>query len=72
MQVHIQNDGPVTIELESPAPGAATSDPKQVRPESEMGCLLAASNFLWLQSRSWSSSQSEVEKMLYCSDLEFT
>ncbi|XP_059752342.1 D-aminoacyl-tRNA deacylase 1 isoform X2 [Balaenoptera ricei] len=31
MQVHIQNDGPVTIELESPAPGAATSDPKQVR-----------------------------------------
>ncbi|XP_077728143.1 D-aminoacyl-tRNA deacylase 1 isoform X2 [Canis aureus] len=29
MQVHIQNDGPVTIELESPAPGAATSDPKQ-------------------------------------------
>nr|XP_058892306.1 D-aminoacyl-tRNA deacylase 1 isoform X1 [Kogia breviceps] len=31
MQVHIQNDGPVTIELESPAPGAATSDPKQAR-----------------------------------------
>ncbi|XP_076786012.1 D-aminoacyl-tRNA deacylase 1 isoform X1 [Arvicanthis niloticus] len=30
MQVHIQNDGPVTIELESPAPGAASSDPKQV------------------------------------------
>ncbi|XP_021776967.1 D-aminoacyl-tRNA deacylase 1 isoform X1 [Papio anubis] len=30
MQVHIQNDGPVTIELESPAPGTATSDPKQV------------------------------------------
>uniref|UniRef100_A0A5F5PSX9 D-aminoacyl-tRNA deacylase n=1 Tax=Equus caballus TaxID=9796 RepID=A0A5F5PSX9_HORSE len=30
MQVHIQNDGPVTIELESPALGAATSDPKQV------------------------------------------
>ncbi|XP_045218361.1 D-aminoacyl-tRNA deacylase 1 isoform X1 [Macaca fascicularis] len=29
MQVHIQNDGPVTIELESPAPGTATSDPKQ-------------------------------------------
>ncbi|XP_077907473.1 D-aminoacyl-tRNA deacylase 1 isoform X2 [Ictidomys tridecemlineatus] len=29
MQVHIQNDGPVTIELESPAPGAAISDPKQ-------------------------------------------
>ncbi|XP_057235338.1 D-aminoacyl-tRNA deacylase 1 [Malurus melanocephalus] len=27
MQVHIQNDGPVTIELESPA---ATVDPKQV------------------------------------------
>ena len=36
MQVHIQNDGPVTIELESPAPGAAASDPKQVSPES--GC----------------------------------
>ena len=33
MQVHIQNDGPVTIELESPAPGAAASDPKQVSPE---------------------------------------
>uniref|UniRef100_A0A8P0P445 D-aminoacyl-tRNA deacylase 1 n=1 Tax=Canis lupus familiaris TaxID=9615 RepID=A0A8P0P445_CANLF len=31
MQVHIQNDGPVTIELESPAPGAATSDPKQLK-----------------------------------------
>ncbi|XP_047601816.1 D-aminoacyl-tRNA deacylase 1 isoform X1 [Lutra lutra] len=30
MQVHIQNDGPVTIELESPALGAATSDPKQL------------------------------------------
>ncbi|CAO2578521.1 D-aminoacyl-tRNA deacylase 1, partial [Lemmus lemmus] len=30
MQVHIQNDGPVTIELESPAPGAANSDPKQL------------------------------------------
>ncbi|KAK2507116.1 hypothetical protein MC885_015568 [Smutsia gigantea] len=30
MQVHIQNDGPVTIELESPASGPATSDPKQV------------------------------------------
>ena len=30
MQVHIQNDGPVTIELESPAPGAAASDPKQL------------------------------------------
>uniref|UniRef100_A0A7N5JFV3 D-aminoacyl-tRNA deacylase 1 n=1 Tax=Ailuropoda melanoleuca TaxID=9646 RepID=A0A7N5JFV3_AILME len=30
MQVHIQNDGPVTIELESPVPGAATSDPKQL------------------------------------------
>lgn len=27
MQVHIQNDGPVTIELESPA---AAVDPKQV------------------------------------------
>ncbi|ERE70493.1 D-tyrosyl-tRNA(Tyr) deacylase 1-like protein [Cricetulus griseus] len=31
MQVHIQNDGPVTIELESPAAGAANSDPKQVK-----------------------------------------
>ncbi|XP_063104706.1 D-aminoacyl-tRNA deacylase 1 isoform X4 [Cavia porcellus] len=30
MQVHIQNDGPVTIELESPAPSAAISDPKQL------------------------------------------
>ncbi|XP_001374119.1 D-aminoacyl-tRNA deacylase 1 isoform X1 [Monodelphis domestica] len=28
MQVHIQNDGPVTIELESPA--TATADPKQL------------------------------------------
>lgn len=36
MQVHIQNDGPVTIELESPAPGAAASDPKQVSPEPGM------------------------------------
>ncbi|XP_060041903.1 D-aminoacyl-tRNA deacylase 1 isoform X1 [Erinaceus europaeus] len=31
MQVHIQNDGPVTIELESPAPGTAASDPKQTQ-----------------------------------------
>ncbi|XP_030742864.1 D-aminoacyl-tRNA deacylase 1 [Echinops telfairi] len=30
MQVHIQNDGPVTIELESPAASASTSDPKQL------------------------------------------
>ncbi|XP_029774981.1 D-aminoacyl-tRNA deacylase 1 isoform X1 [Suricata suricatta] len=30
MQVHIQNDGPVTVELESPVPGAAASDPKQL------------------------------------------
>ncbi|MBZ3889465.1 D-tyrosyl-tRNA(Tyr) deacylase 1 [Sciurus carolinensis] len=30
MQAHIQNDGPVTIELESSAPGAATLDPKQL------------------------------------------
>lgn len=37
MQVHIQNDGPVTIELESPAPGAAASDPKQVSPQSGAG-----------------------------------
>lgn len=37
MQVHIQNDGPVTIELESSAPGATTSDPKQV--SVELGCL---------------------------------
>ncbi|MBZ3881762.1 D-tyrosyl-tRNA(Tyr) deacylase 1 [Sciurus carolinensis] len=29
-QVHVHNDGPVTTELESPAPGAATSDPKQL------------------------------------------
>ncbi|XP_031998044.1 D-aminoacyl-tRNA deacylase 1 isoform X1 [Hylobates moloch] len=34
MQVHIQNDGPVTIELESPAPGTATSDPKQMESRS--------------------------------------
>lgn len=41
MQVHIQNDGPVTIELESPAPGAATSDPKQVSLDFLGVCLLA-------------------------------
>lgn len=39
MQVHIQNDGPVTIELESPA---AAVDPKQVskpeRPSARNGC----------------------------------
>lgn len=35
MQVHIQNDGPVTIELESPA---ATVDPRQVsEPEGLFG-----------------------------------
>ncbi|XP_021110775.1 D-tyrosyl-tRNA(Tyr) deacylase 1 isoform X2 [Heterocephalus glaber] len=37
MQVHIQNDGPVTIELESPAPGTATSDPKQPAAVTELG-----------------------------------
>uniref|UniRef100_A0A2K5IQY5 D-aminoacyl-tRNA deacylase n=1 Tax=Colobus angolensis palliatus TaxID=336983 RepID=A0A2K5IQY5_COLAP len=36
MQVYIQNDGPVTTELESPAPGTATSDPKQLsKPEKQ-------------------------------------
>ena len=30
MQVHIQNDGPVTMELESPAPGAVASDPEHL------------------------------------------
>ena len=45
MQVHIQNDGPVTIELESPA---ATVDPKQVsEPEGlsgKDGCTGCASS----------------------------
>lgn len=40
MQVHIQNDGPVTIELESPAPGAANADPKQVSLKSGDCCGL--------------------------------
>lgn len=44
MQVHIQNDGPVTIELESPVSGAATSDPKQV----SQVCLLGACNIFRL------------------------
>ncbi|KAL4670862.1 hypothetical protein H8959_003571 [Pygathrix nigripes] len=36
MQVYVQNDGPVTTELESPAPGTATSDPKQLsKPEKQ-------------------------------------
>lgn len=30
LQVHIQNDGPVTMELESPAPGAVASDPEHL------------------------------------------
>ncbi|XP_071067674.1 D-aminoacyl-tRNA deacylase 1 isoform X1 [Dasypus novemcinctus] len=38
MQVHIQNDGPVTIELESPAASTATSDPKQMRTETIRSC----------------------------------
>nr|XP_009508848.1 PREDICTED: D-tyrosyl-tRNA(Tyr) deacylase 1 [Phalacrocorax carbo] len=45
MQVHIQNDGPVTIELESPA---ATVDPKQVsEPEGlsgKDGCIGCAAS----------------------------
>lgn len=45
MQVHIQNDGPVTIELESPA---ATVDPKQVsKPGGQSGkggCIGCASS----------------------------
>uniref|UniRef100_A0A8I3VYA4 D-aminoacyl-tRNA deacylase n=1 Tax=Callithrix jacchus TaxID=9483 RepID=A0A8I3VYA4_CALJA len=43
MQVHIQNDGPVTIELESPAPGTATSDPKQ--------CVIIGQNWILKNSR---------------------
>ena len=30
LQVHIQNDGPVTMELESPARGAVASDPEHL------------------------------------------
>lgn len=30
LEVHIQNDGPVTMELESPAPGAVASDPEHL------------------------------------------
>lgn len=36
MQVHIQNDGPVTIELESPA---AAVDPKQVNEPGKGRCM---------------------------------
>uniref|UniRef100_A0A673U3J5 D-aminoacyl-tRNA deacylase n=1 Tax=Suricata suricatta TaxID=37032 RepID=A0A673U3J5_SURSU len=43
MQVHIQNDGPVTVELESPVPGAAASDPKQ--------CIIIGQN--WILKNSW-------------------
>lgn len=67
MQVHIQNDGPVTIELESPASGAATSDPKQV----SQVCLLGACNIFTLWFGPWTSTQSEVEKTLYFSNLIF-
>lgn len=50
MQVHIQNDGPVTIELESPAPGAANSDPKQVSLKSGDGIrLMDIGNVPWLR-----------------------
>ncbi|XP_014385598.1 PREDICTED: D-tyrosyl-tRNA(Tyr) deacylase 1 [Myotis brandtii] len=52
MQVHIQNDGPVTIELESPAPGAATSDPKQfisVHGSLKLLCLMSLSHRAILQ-----------------------
>lgn len=72
MQVHIQNDGPVTIELESPALGAATSDPKQVSLESDFRvCLLGDCDIFWLRFRSWSSFPSEVEKTLHYSNLVF-
>ncbi|XP_041911066.1 D-aminoacyl-tRNA deacylase 1 [Arvicola amphibius] len=48
MQVHIQNDGPVTIELESPAPGAANSDPKQwPGKRSWTGAAVSPSESLW-------------------------
>ncbi|XP_072490650.1 D-aminoacyl-tRNA deacylase 1 isoform X3 [Notamacropus eugenii] len=41
MQVHIQNDGPVTIELESPV--AAAADPKQSLPNTELALTMGAS-----------------------------
>lgn len=62
MQVHIQNDGPVTVELESPAPGAASSDPKQVSLKSgDCIHLVAVSNAPGLRVASlWSSPHREV------------
>lgn len=48
MQVHIQNDGPVTIELESPA---ATVDPKQVS-EARRSVRIGGLDRLYLLSRS--------------------
>ncbi|XP_072490648.1 D-aminoacyl-tRNA deacylase 1 isoform X1 [Notamacropus eugenii] len=44
MQVHIQNDGPVTIELESPV--AAAADPKQSLPNTELALAMRASTSL--------------------------
>lgn len=66
MQVHIQNDGPVTIELESPAPGAASSDPKQV--SLEPGACISledVSHAPWPNPRLWSSPHLEVEETLH-------
>lgn len=64
MQVHIQNDGPVTIELESPAPGAANSDPKQVSLKSGDGIrLMGVSNVPWLRLGLCSNPHLEVEEI---------
>uniref|UniRef100_A0A8I5N836 D-aminoacyl-tRNA deacylase n=1 Tax=Papio anubis TaxID=9555 RepID=A0A8I5N836_PAPAN len=66
MQVHIQNDGPVTIELESPAPGTATSDPKQVSLESGAWLHpLGACNIFSPWNSPWS------EEMHNCCNLVF-
>lgn len=72
MQVHIQNDGPVTIELESPAPGAASSDPKQVSLEpGDCVSLEGISNVPWPTPSLWSSPHPEVEETLHGYSLMF-
>lgn len=72
MQVHIQNDGPVTIELESPAPGAASSDPKQVSLEpGDCISLKGVSIVPWSNPSLWSSPHPEVEETLHGCSLTF-
>ncbi|XP_074173742.1 D-aminoacyl-tRNA deacylase 1 isoform X1 [Rhinolophus sinicus] len=67
MQVQIQNDGPVTIELESPGPGAATSDPKQAQKRERVRSAMDFMRHMRTSTRSCNFSPSVLQVMLEAS-----